>query len=564
MPYTESEIQEIVSNFIKLINTPAPAKPGKKRVEPREAPALKNSYKVNGLKAQQPKKAPKGAYVASLEERSDQHHEKHLQKAIVDHPFLLHTPELYAGGLYLDTLLNQMAFPFPRITDFCYITTQERTIKITLVEIEQSAKHVFTQDKLGHEIFHGDTRKAIEQVQDWQFKLRAQCHKASLLANLWPLFRNYPLELFLPSGDPHHLTRIELSYVLIVGNEMPNAKQQALIDELYVKNDILFMTYPMMLETMNGDFRQKNVFSVRASGLTQITVDSPESIGPTLETIDLPSCDPFGIKTAALGRPWQYDPLTVSNAGQMKAAFYRSGGQCEKPGCSTPLIVNGRVEARLVRIYNRHGELDEVKNWWHTYNTALVCPGHEKTFNSGHRYAYGHPHPLNDRMHRAGPYRHDLDLASVQFTEQWLEDIKPEMLAVLGIDAINEVELAAQVTDVVFALRKLSIRQAGALDEITRDFFKVDGYYLSRRTAERALTNPYWNSLLRARLIRINLDEAENRQVEPAFFSHELMARFEERFKDRTYSALGSLLSANPSKLRFQLGRVGQAAWYRS
>ncbi|WP_447902983.1 Shedu anti-phage system protein SduA domain-containing protein [Pseudomonas serbica] len=267
MLYTQSEIQTIVSSFIDLINTPIPSKAGKKRVEQKEAPSPKNAYKLKGSKAQLPREAPKNSYAISLEERGDNHHEKHLQKAIIDNPFLLHTPELYAGGLYLDSLLNQLRLPFSRITDFCYLTTQERTIKITLVEIEQSAKRVFTRDVLGGKYFHKDTTDAIDQVKDWQKHLHADCHRSSLLANLSRLFVNYPLQLFLPSGDPHPLTRIELSYLLIVGNEMPNEKQQELIDNLYVNDNILFMSYPMMLAIMNRDYRQKNVLSMKARAI---------------------------------------------------------------------------------------------------------------------------------------------------------------------------------------------------------------------------------------------------------------------------------------------------------
>ena len=556
--YTESEIQGIVSSFIDLINTPAPPKPGRKKVAPKAAPKPKNSYKVMGSKAQLPREAPKSSYVISVEERGDAHHEKHLQNAIIKNPFLLHTPELYAGGLYLDAIINQLRLPFPRITDYCYLTTQERTIKITLVEIEQAAKQVFVKDALGCDDFHKDTDDAIDQVRTWQAHLRADCHRNSLLANLSRLFVNYPLELFLPSGDPHPLTRIELSYLLIVGNEIPNEQQQKLIDNLYIKDNILFMSYPMMLATMNGEYQHKNLLSMKAEVIEAPTLHKPESLGFRPQCPDLPSDDPFGIRTSGLGRAWQRDPQFVMNAGEIKKAMYRSNGCCEKPGCRRPLLVNGRVEATLIRIFNRHGELHEVKNWGHTYNAALVCPEHEKNFNDGVAYTFGHYHPLKERMRRPGPYRHELDLASVQLTEQWLEHVKPELLSVLGINQETESQIAAQVTDVAFSLRKLIIQQRQVLTEIVRDYYRAPGSHMYRRLAETALNDPIWNSLLRARLIRINPNAEKEKQVEPAFFSHELMRKFEARFRDRAYYALNALLHANPTRLRYHLGRVGE------
>ncbi|NJJ56228.1 Shedu anti-phage system protein SduA domain-containing protein [Pseudomonas sp. B14(2022)] len=558
MLHTRPEIQNIVSSFINLINTPMPSKPGKKRIEQKEAPSSKNAYKVRGSQAQRPKEAPKSSYVINLEERGDDHHEKHLQKAIIDNPFLLHTPELYAGGLYLDSLLNQLRLPFSRITDFCYLTTQGRTIKITLVEIEQSAKRVFTRDVLGGEYFHKDTIDAIDQVKDWQKHLNATCHRNSLLTNLSRLFVNYPLQLFLSSGDPHPWTRIELSYLLIVGNEMPNEKQQELIDNLYINDNILLMSYPMMLATMNSDYRRKNVLSMKAKAIEALTLQVPESLAFNVHCPDLPSDDPYGIRTAALGRAWQLDPQSVTNAGEIKKALYRSKGLCEKLTCGRPLIVDGRVEAKLTRIFNRHGELKEVKNWNHTYNVALVCPEHEKGFNDGSPYTFGHYHPLKERMSRRGPYRHELDLASVQLTEQWLEDLKPDLLSVLDINPDTECRLAAQVTDVALSLRKLTMQQRMVLEHITRNHYRTPGSSRCKRMADTALTHPIWNSLLRARLIHINKDAVEDKQVEPALFSHELMRKFEARFRDRAFYALNALLHASPSRLKYQLGRIGE------
>lgn len=555
--YTESEIQGIVSSFIELINTPAPSKPGKKRIESKEAPSPKNTYKVKGEKAQRPREAPKSSYVVSLEERRDDHHEKHLQNAIIANPFLLHTPELYAGGLYLDSIINQLRLPFPRITDYCYITTQDRTIKITLVEIEQAAKRVFVQDVLGGSDFHQETVDAIDQVKEWQKHLRANCHRQSLLVNLSRLFVNYPLELFLPSGDPHPQTRIELSYLLIVGNEIPNGKkQQKLIDDLYVNDDILFMSYPMMLATMDGDYRQKNVLSMKARAIEAPTLHRPDSIGFNPQCPDLSPDDPYGIRTAALWRAWFHDPQNIRNAGEIKKAFYRSKGRCEKPGCGRPLIVDGRVKAKLTRIFNRHGELDEVKRWNHTYNSALVCPEHEKGFNNGLFYTFGHDHPLKDHMRLKAPYRHELDLASVQLTEQWVDDVIPDLLEVLDID--KQSPLASQITDVALALRRLVNEQRMVLTEIVRDHYRTPGSYRYERLSKSALTDPIWKSLLRARLIRINPDAPEDKQVEPTLFSSELMRKFEARFRDRAYYALNAMVHANPGRLKYHLSRVGE------
>ncbi|WP_447902985.1 hypothetical protein [Pseudomonas serbica] len=316
------------------------------------------------------------------------------------------------------------------------------------------------------------------------------------------------------------------------------------------------------LTPRSGEHSHLNGCPVSLDHYKALTLQRPESLAFNPQCPDLPSDDPYGIRTAALGRAWQLDPQFITNAGEIKKAFYRSRGCCEKPGCEKPLIVDGRVEAKLTRIFNRHGELSEVKNWGHTYNAALVCPEHDKGFNDGVPYIYGHYHPLKERMSRKGPYRHELDLASVQLTEQWLENVEPDLLAVLDINQDTESRLAAQVTGVAFSLRKLIIQQRMVLEQITRDHYRTPGSYRYKRMAVTALTDPIWNSLLRARLIRINPDATEDKQVEPAFFSSELMRKFEARFRDRAYYALNSLLHASPSRLKYQLGRVGEDPGY--
>ena len=96
----------------------------------------------------------------------------------------------------MDAIIDKLALPFRLVCDFCYITVQTRTIKITLVEIEQAAKKVFHNPLPKRNQFQCKTEEAICQVREWKTELRRASAREELLASLRHLFPHYPLDLF--------------------------------------------------------------------------------------------------------------------------------------------------------------------------------------------------------------------------------------------------------------------------------------------------------------------------------------------------------------------------------
>lgn len=512
-----------------------------------------NTYTQKGLKSQ---RAKSGRHASPLPEKSEQiaspevsHVEQKLHEMIVANPVLLHTPELYAGGLYMDSILNKQDLGFFRKNDFGYITAQGYTIKITLVEIEQAAKRVFHNKLEDRTKFRSETLGAIAQVKQWQDKLRAPSRQKAFLSNLKPLFDHYPLELFSEDEEPLPRVTIEFSYMLVVGNERPIYDQhQALIDDLYINDNILFMTYAMMIEQVEKCPYPKNVLTIGAPGVSLKTLHRPESLGHGLMPLSLPLSDPFGIKLAGLGHPLQQPHELVRAPGMLKKAFYRSKGLCEKPGCGNPLITNSGIQARLCPIYNN---IDDnyhlVRTRYELNNVALTCPSHNPMeFNDGARFIIGKEHPLNTTMKKRGPYRHELDVAASLFCEGWIKGIPESVVAALEVDAVQDGALVEQINLCALALRSLPILSERVLRNIVEIHYGARHARKLDRSPALIESNPEWRFLFKAGLIRINHKAKAGSEVEPTIFSRELVEWIEKKF--HKFSSFGFIFLCSASE----------------
>ncbi|XVN19769.1 hypothetical protein QZH46_06710 [Pseudomonas corrugata] len=133
---------------------------------------------------------------------------------------------------------------------------------------------------------------------------------------------------------------------------MKTADQQKLIDDLYLNEQILFMTFPKMVDQVVINLMPKHVVSVLSNGVV-VRHQAPElpSFGDT-------RLDPLGIKMAGLGI--DYDRTRDRNdclyPESIRDGFYRAGAKCEMPGCSEDIVSNGKLMGHFGAIYNHYTE----------------------------------------------------------------------------------------------------------------------------------------------------------------------------------------------------------------
>ena len=548
------DVAEIIASFKVLVNNKRPGRRYGNEARNLAIPEPRNAFKIKGKQSQSVE--PLGRKLHEPREKG--HLEHGLHTAIVTHPVLLHTPELYAGGLYLDSILNKLGLPFFRINDFGYITVQGSTVKITLVEIEQAAKPVFHNKITARHHFQSETEEAIGQVRQWQDKLKSESRKRTVLANLKPLFEHYPIELFDENEDPYPWVRIEFGYVLVVGNEIPSHDQHRdLIDDLYINENILFMTYPMMIGMVEQGPHHKNVLKIGAPGIEIITAQNPQSLGSDPQRLSRQSNDPFGIKLAGFGHPAYQPQENVMNPSNAKQAFYRSKGNCEKTGCINKVVSEHGIHAMLMPIYNAYGEHSRGHRMTDAKNIALCCPMHTRLgFNDGERIALGDLHPLNHAMQKSGAYRHDLDIAGTQFMNDWIQGIPDALIEALDINPVTEQALTEQIKSCALALRSLPKWPQLLLENIAKDYYGARYATRIDRSKQAIEKNRNYRFLLRAGLIRVNPLSPPGKEIEPTIFSRELIERIDDTFGERAFFAFSNIFCANTPGLFRDLERA--------
>lgn len=518
-----------------------------------KAPASSNTYARLGA-AHQQKKSGKQSDAPFLKKGRSAWAESHLHDAIRANPHLLYTPELYAGGLYMEAIIDKLRLPFGLICDFCYVTVQARSIKITLVEIEQAAKKVFHNSITKRGKFHCETEKAVCQVRAWRDELQRPTARDELLSSLRGLFDHYPLEVFDEIWGPLKTIKIDIGYVLVVGNERPanhkDRKHHKLISDLYTNDDILFMTYPMMLDQVEHNTRHKNMLSVAANkSITIDTLHNPEALGTAVHLVEgklfptRAADDPFGIRLAGLGHPLGSEHESVYDPAFTKKLVYRSEGRCEMDGCKNLVVAGGKITGRISAIYDPRLDHRQFFGRFRLDNVGLICNQHPGGTHMDLKWAYesNDPHPMTEKFKVRCAYRPDLDKAANDWIDSWIREIPGLMAKALEVSQERQPELYRQVIECTLSLRSLPKSSRVMLWQIAADYF---GYPDSKitRSADLADQIPV-RLLIRAGLVRVNTCAKAGEELEPVIFSQEMYDHCKQLFGERLRFGLYPLFS---------------------
>lgn len=541
---------QTVKEFAHLVTRPSLRQKLQGKRKSSSIPALKNPITVKGHdhqmrgRALQAERGFKGPMLS--------HKEQKIHLSIRDNPFLLHTPELYSGGLYLNAVINKHPLPCGLITDFLYITVHNRAIRITLVEIEQAAHAVFGQRGMWGSSFLSGAAKGINQVRRWQAEMKHRAPRETLLLNLKSLFEHYPVELFAPDGKVKKETQIEMGYVLIVGSEpVETASQQKIIDDLYLNENILFMTYPMMIEQIEKHPVPKNMLKYGPHGISAFKLECPEIIlrkGPYLGHERLPDNDPYGITTGGLG--WKTEVIKRRESSHhpesLKQIFYRANAQCEHPGCREKVIKDGKVHGDFGRIYNGFKSGFVIKKLWDTNYTPLLCPNHlEASKEAFPLRLVDTGHAMKSALQARRAYRPELDADLAVFLADWRDSISFPVLRALDIDPAMEPELAGQVHQWMLAVVSLPWRWAMQLKDLVLAHYKILQWYEVSRAERMLESQAGWRCLSRAGVIKINPQTWAHLRIEPAIFNDAFINRVKAKFPGKTVDIMIAICAAD-------------------
>ena len=507
-----------------------------------KAPFSSNTYAKQGAAHQEKKKSDKKSEAPILKKSRSPWAEAHIHEAIRENPFLIYTPELYAGGLYMESVIDKLRLPFGLICDFCYVTVQTRSIKITLVEIEQAAKKVFHNSITERGRFQCEAEYAVCQVREWREELKRPSARQELMSSLRRLFDHYPLEVFDELWGSLKTTKIDIGYVLIVGDERPShLEHHKLISDLYTGEEILVMTYPMMMDQTEHETHHKNVLSVAANkSITIKTLHNPEALGTAVHCVDgllfptRAASDPYGIALAGLGQPLGYKYESIYDPSFTKKLVYRSDGLCEMDGCCNPVVsLDAKVTGRVSVIYDPRLDHQQAFRLYSLDNAALICDQHPGGVNSDLKWAYESTaqHPMTAKLKDRGAFRPDLDRAATEWVASWTRKIPGSMAGALEVSQELHPELYRQVVECTLALCSLPHFSQVMLWQIDADYFGYP-YSTIRRSADLANKIPVQH-LIRAGLIRLNTCASEGEELEPVIFSQEMYVHCQQLFGER-------------------------------
>lgn len=472
---------------------------------------IENKYRRQGQKAKD-KKANRGSSNNSLEiqSRSEDLREARLHEKIVEYPFLLHTPELYAGELLLNSIIDELALPNKRRADFAFISGQNQVIKISLVEIKRASDKVF-KDNAQKTEFSNKAKKWISQVEEWRDSFASEDRKKSLLLSLKPLFKNYPVPLLTLADNVARETQIEIDYILIAGNEkIDTPKRQHLVDSLYLENDILLMPYPEMIEHVKRHPRPKHMISIWATGV------HVKTSSPSLPHFGDLNEDPLGVKMAGLGMN-HFDTSrrrTCFHPETLREIFYRSAGACEIPGCGVRIVSSDGVQGHLTPIYNNFPERStlpfEALLW--REHTALLCGNHIAAFNEGEISTLGNCHFLKEKLQHKSPYRAHLDHELMEFMIALTNRVATKFLTIANCSETESTLFAKEITQWIKSISSIPVDIRQFYQEIVVHYFKNGKPTRGKHTESKLLNSLPYYYLTKARLLRKN---PETLEIEP-------------------------------------------------
>lgn len=560
MSFDEDQVS-VINRFKHLVmSPPCMRQQVAEKLEDSAPPQRQNAIYQKGLSYQQ-KQSARRRLDSTRPKPPPTIREQILHEMIVQHPYLLHTPELYAGGLYLDALINKYRLPCGLITDFTYITVQERVIKITLVEIEKASKGVFhTKARLrqkcrsttGVTKFRSETEAAIEQVRSWRKEMKHESSRQTLLLNLKQLFSSYPVEIFDAYGAPSRFVEIEVSYVLVVGQERPiEPEHQNMIDDLYLNEEIILMTYPEMIDLVRQYQHDKNVIKVGPHGIQTITARVPDRLMPIADHMNASTTnntDPYGVKLAGLG--WLLESSNECNLAMhpasVKAIFYRSRGLCEHPDCNAPVVTSGKVYGSLSPIYSFRDDGNDYPSFWKTKFVALACPRHLYNISPiVQNRVLSKPHSLNRNGTLRWPYRAELDQQAQTYSLHWQENWMNELPRLLELCTENDSETIANLRTWSRAVMSLPRYRQKLIAAIVEDFFLQPLTSHRLRDAELVTTHEDYHYLHLARLIRVNPTATKGHEIEPTIFNQPFIDHLRDLYGVRATTAINALCTGN-------------------
>jgi hypothetical protein len=440
-----------------------------------------------------------------------------------------------------------------------------------LVEIESSVRQVFKGGILGNTEFHHLSRQAIDQVRSWREILHLQDSRNELLSDLRSLFERYPIEIFTSDSAVHPRTSIEIGYVLVVGSERPRpGHQQKLIEDLYLQEKILMMTYPMMIEQVEKTPRTKHMLVLKKKVTETLAVDHTKidfllAKVPSLPySVDLEghTIDPFGVELGGLG--WKlegdYSRLEATHPESMKEIYYRSGGNCEYHNCFAKIMVAGKICGDISSIYNLI-ESEGPAGINNTNRVGMFCLRHCWNCNDGNRVSMRQHHPLLERLSHRKPYTPSLDAELSAFLAERKKGWINRFLTALEIDEQLEPSMAKRLTDWLQALASLPYLHALTLLGLVRAYFGLDmSSWRWSRSVDRLAQDPRCRYLLQAGLIRVNQSAPYECQLEPTVFESSFIDRLKRRFPERHYFVLHDICRTQIESLERNVAREGQKA----
>ncbi|MBB4867165.1 hypothetical protein HNP46_006076 [Pseudomonas nitritireducens] len=512
-----------------------------------------NKIKKAGAKFQN--RSPKmcSTSPAAKEEPTNDYSEPVFLKLIRDNPFLLRTPGLYSGGLYLGSIISELTIPHRyKRPDFVYITVQANLIKFTLVEIERPSRQIFTKNG-----FH--EKSGVTQVKSWQMMRTLDDLKHNLLRNCSDLFEKYPVMLFDSSGKISRHLRIEIDFLLVTGREEIDQEwKRRLVDSLYTEYGIKLLTHPMMINEIkimaNTD---ANCLGVKSDRLVSRTTVNPTPLQRYLSKItNVDGCgaraagfDTFLAKHAGLwgGFSYLWPDEDARKPANRLGVFYRSKGRCEHPGCGQDLCLDG-VDPYLHPVCWDFEGAENAENLTRVTNLAVLCRAHKEEWLN-RSILYGQQHELSNILARKWSYDFRGDVIHNKFISSFGEGAAESCAKHLGYD--GEPDVIEELAHALPAFHSIPWQAQIRLAKLTSECYKIsgrDGKFIEKPVTCRATKADeflYSSGLLSALYLGDGMYE-----LMPTALSSKLVFRILSDMGDRAWGIFHSLFEVNLRHLR--------------
>lgn len=536
--------QQAINEFLRIIERKKPISAQiADQISVQGAPVTQNKYRSQGLEYRERKTLRKKTTPSIATSPGHDLKEARLHEKIVKHPFLLHTPELYTGDLLLDAIIDEFHLPSRQRADFAYLSGHNQVIRITLVEIKRASAQVFDK-KSRQAAFHGDTRAGISQIETWQESFISQDRQKTLLLSLKPLLEHYPIPLFTSNDNVARDARIEIGYILVVGNEEIATKEQKdLIDGLYLNKKILFMTYPMMVEQVRRRLQHKHLIKIRASGV------HVETQSPQLPPYGDFSHDPLGVKTAGLGIGY-FDTSTKGRCfypETIREIFYRSMGNCEMPGCSESILNNGELNGHFESIHDNLPDRSTLPPSHPSGQncTAVLCNTHRAILKTEKYFSHTDAQELTKKLLERKPYRPYLDCQLMEFMSLWMENLTNSLISLLKSLESTDENSVREVRQWTRAFMSIPLTIRPSFMNIITDYLYTGKKRRTDRSIVTCKRDGAFRYLMQARLLHINLSAQSHEQVEPAIFVSEGVKKAYSLLDAYTLNAYSNLCDKN-------------------